>query len=221
MIKILLRVISFLAIALLVIWAFNTEWFSILKTADMDEIEAFLGEEQHITVLITFVLMMVQNLFTLVPLILIVAVNILLFGFIHGYFWSLVTSIIGSVVAFILYRYWLQSILGERINKGIKEKIESNGFLFMLYARLIPFVPSSFINIAGGASSIRMFHYLGATVIGNAIYIFLMCLVVNGIITTDFEKYALPISLVALLPFVYFYQKRKMSKRRKKNLPVK
>lgn len=216
-IKIILRVLSFLAIVLLVYWTLNTEWFSILKSGDMDATEEYLSEERLTTLLITFVLMTIQNLFTLVPLVLIVGINILLFGFVLGFLWSWSTSLACSIIAFLLYRYWLQSMFSKRINEEIKDKIERNGFLFMLYARMIPFIPSSFINITAGASSIKFTHYIGATAIGNFVYMFIMCLIVNGIISAEIENYAIVIALIGLMPIIYFIQKRKTLKVKEKS----
>ncbi|HEY4553622.1 MAG TPA: VTT domain-containing protein [Bacillaceae bacterium] len=178
----------------------------------MSEIEGYLEKEIHIALFITFLLMVFQNLFTLVPLFLIITINIFLFGFLYGYLWSWGTSVAGGMAAFFLYRYWFQSFLANKISPGIKEKIEYNGLLYVLYARLIPFAPSSLINMASGVSSIKFSHYTLATMAGNLIYVFILCLIVNGLMSPNMQHYVIIALLLALLPGWYLYQR--MKKRR-------
>lgn len=150
--------------------------------------------------------MLIQNLFTLIPIVGIVVINIALFGLVCGYLWSLATSIIGALVAFIVFRYWFQSLLIKKVKRSYLEKLEQNGFLFVLLLRLIPFIPSSLINITGGVSSIRLIPFLTATFIGNAIYLLLLSFVANGLLSADMEGYVFVALLVAILPSIYLYR---------------
>lgn len=218
--KLFMKVISFLVIALSLLWMVNTDWFAILKSGDLDKIDAYFDKEIHIGLLITLLLMAFQNMFTIIPLVLVVTINILLYDFLNGFLWSWLTSIAGSLIAFLLYRYWLQSFLSGKINTALNEKIERNGFLFVFYMRLLPFAPSGLINIAAGASSIKFSHYFGATAFGNMIHIFLIGLIINGLFSAGIQDYVIPILLLALLPCIYFYKKYKRRVRSRENNEV-
>ncbi|MBO1004021.1 TVP38/TMEM64 family protein [Pseudogracilibacillus auburnensis] len=200
------------------IWMVNTEWFAILKSGDLEAIESFFDKKWYIALLITFLLMFLQNMFTVIPLIIIVTINIFLYEFMLGFVWSWLTSIAGSVLAFFLYRYWLHSILTKKINVELKEKIDKNGLYYVFFARLIPFIPSSFINMAAGASSIRFSYYLGATLLGNMIYMLLMSFLVYGLITADIEIYLILISLTVFIPLIYLYKWKKNQINHKKRI---
>lgn len=48
------------------------------------------------------------------PLALVVTLNVWIFSLFEGFMWSWVTSIIGSFVAFLLYRYWFQGLVRQK-----------------------------------------------------------------------------------------------------------
>ncbi|MBS4206969.1 VTT domain-containing protein [Bacillus sp. FJAT-50079] len=187
----------------------------------MDEVEKYISEEQLTTLFLTFSLMTIQNLFTLIPLILLVTINLFIYEFTLGFFWSWGTSVAGSIISFVLYRYWLQSLFRKRMDLEMKEKIESHGFLFILYLRLIPFVPSSLVNIAAGASTISFSRYVSATLIGNFIYIFMMCFFVHEMISANIEILPILSGLLGLLLIAYLIRKRKTSKEKEKDMEIK
>ncbi|WP_053073818.1 VTT domain-containing protein [Bacillus sp. LL01] len=205
--------LSFSAVAVSLIWVVQTEWFSIFKSGDIEQIQLFLREEIFSILLITFLLMSIQNLFTLIPIVGIIVINIALFGFVYGYLWSLATSVVGAMMAFIVFRYWFQSLLIHKVKKGYIEKLEKNGFLFVLLLRVVPFIPSSFINLAGGVSSIRLTPFLTATFLGNALYLLLLSFIANGLLSEKIEGYLLIALLFAFIPsfFLYRYMKRKVA----------
>ncbi|MCM3617075.1 VTT domain-containing protein [Sutcliffiella horikoshii] len=189
----------------------QTEWFALFKNGDMEEIRLLLKEEIFSTLLITFLLMLVQNLFTLIPIVGIIVINIALFGFVNGYLWSLATSTVAAMMGFIVFRYWFQSLLISKVKKGYLKKVEQNSFLFVLLLRVIPFIPSSFINLTGGVSSVRWTPFLLATFLGNGLYLLFLSFIANGLLSSEIEGYLLFALLLALIPsfYLYRYVKRK------------
>lgn len=133
--------------------------------------------------------MIIQNTFTLVPLILLITINVTFFGFFYGYLWSWFTSIIGSIIVFLIVRYWFQELLLPIINKQMNEKIKENGFVVVFISRILPFIPTSIINIAAGVSSIRFKQFILATLLGNMIYIFALSLIPLGFLSLDFKQF--------------------------------
>lgn len=188
------------------VWVVQTEWFAIFKHGDLEQIRLFLKEEIFSTLLITFLLMLLQNLFTVIPIVGIIVINIALFGFVNGYLWSLATSVVGAMMGFIVFRYWFQSLLIHKVKRGYLEKLEQNSFLFVLLLRIIPFIPSSFINLTGGVSSVRLTPFLSATFIGNAFYLLLLSFIANGLLSAKIEGYLLVALLLAVIPSLYLYR---------------
>ena len=63
-----------------------------------------------IVILIMILLMFLQNLFTFIPLILVITINIALFGFWRGYLFSTFSSVIGSTSIFLSIRYFFANL---------------------------------------------------------------------------------------------------------------
>ncbi len=180
--------------------------FTLVMNGDLDAIRLLLNENIVYILFITLIMMILQNTFTIIPLIILITLNIMLFGFFYGVIWSWVTSIIGGVSVFIATRYFFQDVLLRRINVALKEKVEENGFLFVFIGRIFPFVPTSLINIVSGVSSIKLKHFFIATTVGNLIYFFMLGLIPMGIVTLEMDYYILGILSVIIIGAYYFYK---------------
>lgn len=81
-------------------------------------------------------------------------------------------STAASLFMFILLRYVLSS-LGERLLRGRKgvgpviELVERNAFLAILFARMIPFVPSIIINACAAVTRVSFGVYALASALGK------------------------------------------------------
>ena len=127
-----------------------------------------------LVLIIMLIIMTLQNLFTFIPLILVITINIALFGFWKGYFYSCFCSVIGSTAIFLSIRYLFPNILSATKLLKYEQKVEKNGFLFVLTGRIFPFLPTNLINIVSGLSSMKISHFIFATTIGNMIYGFVL-----------------------------------------------
>lgn len=126
----------------------------MLKSGDIETITSLLGENIYYTLGITLIIMIIQNSFTIIPLILVISLNIALYGFYYGFLWSWITSIISSIIVFLGIRIGFQDWLLKKIKPEIVNIGEKHGFLYVLQARVIPFIPTSIINITAGLSAI-------------------------------------------------------------------
>lgn len=151
------------------------------------------------------------------PLALAVTLNVWIFSLFEGFMWSWVTSIIGSFVAFLLYRYWFQGLVRHKINPIIQEKMERNGFYYVLYSRLIPIVPTSVINIAAGISTIKTIPFLVATMLGNFVFILCLCLLIEGVLNADIEIWIISTLIIGFIVFISLYKKMKKRKNMLRN----
>lgn len=174
-----------------------------------------LNKNLTYTLFLTLVMMTIQNTFTIIPLILLISMNIAIFGFVYGVLWSWVTSVIAATIVFLIVRYFWQDILHEKVTPKVKEKIEENGFMYIFVARTFPFVPTSMINIIAGASSIRFKHFILATTFGNLIYFIALGLIPLGIVTLEVD-YTILIVLSVIIIFAYYKHKYQMKKKKSK-----
>lgn len=91
-----------------------------------------------------------------------------LFGPVWGTLYNLTGAALGASLAFALARYlasdWAERRSGGRIRQ-LKLGVESEGWRFVAFARLVPLFPFNLLNYALGLTRIRFFHYLLATYI--------------------------------------------------------
>lgn len=188
-----------------------------IKISDLTP-ETILTIAQHNTflvLLIMLVIMCLQNLFTFIPLILIITINIALFGFWKGYFFSCFCSVMGSTAIFLSIRYLFPNLFSSTELQKYEQKIEENGFLFVLAGRILPFMPTNLINFVSGLSSLKLSHFIFATTLGNMIYGFVLASASIGMLTISSYNYFLflPIIAIPLIIFIIrFIQKRKKPK---------
>ncbi len=105
-----------------------------------------------------------------------------LFGFWQGLILTIIASNLGCHIT-----YWFSKILGKDvIFKYIKpgsfmdtatKKAQENGFIFMMYVRLLPIFPFAAVNYLTGLLNIKYKHYAIATFLGmlpgSAVYVYL------------------------------------------------
>jgi len=186
---------------------FQAEWFQTIRSGNTSKI---IQENLWVTLLITLLIMIIQNTFTIIPLLLVITINYTLFGFINGFLWSWLTSIAGAALMFFGSRYLFQDWVLPRMNKDFVEKIERNGFLFVFQARIMPFIPTSLINILGGISSIHFHSFISATIFGNFLYFLLLILIPAGLMNSHMNDFLIEaIVLLAVILFLLYRWKRK------------
>lgn len=187
----------------------DTELFYFIRTGDFQAVPSFLKENLLYTLSILLLAMIIQNAFTIIPLLALITINVALFGFFNGFLWSWFTSIIAAIIIFISVRYCFQDWVLKKMNPALVAKIEQAGFIYVLHGRIFPFVPTSLVNIVAGLSSIRFTHFLLGTIIGNFVYFFVLSLIPFGVLSVNLNKYVLGgIVLLTLLAF-YVYRKKK------------
>jgi uncharacterized membrane protein YdjX (TVP38/TMEM64 family) len=86
-----------------------------------------------------------------------------LFGPVWGAFYSLTGATLGATLAFLVARYlasdWVAKKAGGRL-KQLIEGVESEGWRFVAFVRLVPLFPFNLLNYALGLTRIRLSHYV-------------------------------------------------------------
>ena len=176
-------------ILIVIVLIINTDIFSILISGDPEALKELSRGSMAILLLITLVLMIIQNTFPVIPLILLISMNVSIFGLNEGYLWSWLFSIIGAIFAFMITRYWFQALFHKYVSDKIKLRIEAHGFWFVILGKLLPFMPSSLVNIAAGGSSVRFNNFLMATIIGNSVYYSILYLISQGLLSIQWGSW--------------------------------
>ncbi|MFV8828943.1 TVP38/TMEM64 family protein [Alkalihalobacterium sp. APHAB7] len=209
-----IRISFFLSMITIGLIAFQrTDIFNLIIQADFEAMQLLLNENITLLLIVTLVLMIIQNAFTIIPLILLISFNMVLFGFFYGVIWSWLTSVFAAGVIFLGARYIFQHRLVDKLNTNFKDKIESNGLLYVFIGRVFPFVPTSLVNIASGVSSIHLKHFLVATACGNLIYFFLLGLLPMSLMKLGLNYYTIGLLLLVIIVafniYTFFIKKNK------------
>jgi uncharacterized membrane protein YdjX (TVP38/TMEM64 family) len=95
----------------------------------------------------------------------------LLFGTALGFPVSLCAAVLGAALAFSISRFAagdaVEHLGGARV-RALRDWISRRGFLSVLYARIAPGVPYSFVNYAAGLTAIPLVTFAAATALGAA-----------------------------------------------------
>ncbi|QFF97768.1 TVP38/TMEM64 family protein [Psychrobacillus glaciei] len=189
----------------------NRELITLLFDGNIEAVQSFLKKNMGYALFFLFLVMLIQNSFTIFPLILVITINITLFGFVNGFLWSWLTSILASLIVYYSVRYIFQETIMEKFHPKVIEELDTNGFAYVFQARIFPFVPTSLVNILAGLSTIRVLPYLLATTIGNFLYFFVLALIPAGILSADWNEYVIWIIIVAAILLYYLIKKKRKS----------
>jgi len=93
----------------------------------------------------------------------------LAFGSVWGAAYLMLGALIGTSITFMISRFFGRSLI-ERLLKGkfrnLDEKLQKNGFMTVLFFRVIPLVPYEVLNYASGLSKMKFKDYFFATLLG-------------------------------------------------------
>lgn len=105
-----------------------------------------------------------------------------LFGFSLGAILVIIGSNVGCQFTFFVSRllgkdFIKRFIKADSYFEKLSKKIEENGFLVMLYLRLLPIFPFNGVNYISGLSQVKYWHYTLATFVGmlpgTLVYVYL------------------------------------------------
>lgn len=149
----------------------------------------------------------------------------LAFGSTWGAIYLMLAAMIGTSLTFMISRFFGRAIV-DKIMKGkfktLDEKLEKNGFMTILFFRVIPLVPYEVLNYASGLSKIRFKDYFLATFLGLIPGVVVAAFFggslgdVKGIRDLFAPKFLISIGLMVLIiaiPTIYQAMKRKRGKR--------
>ena len=201
---------------LLVFLIMNRQIITLLVNQDIEATQDFLDDNMLHAVVFMLVIMILQNSFTVFPLLLVISINITLFGFINGFLWSWISSIIAAIAVFYSVRYLFQERLIAKFKPELLKKIDANGFSYVFQARVFPLVPTSLVNILGGLSTVRIWPFILATTIGNFLFFFALALIPAGLLSEELDETLIWVVLIgAILAYYLFKLVRKKRKQPK------
>lgn len=123
--------------------------------------------------LISIALNIVISVAGVLPSFFISGANAVVFGMPAGFAISLIGETLGALISYWLYRKGISKFRRKKSSLGKwSKKFASTGhtgqFLLMLFARIMPFIPSGAITFAASWYKMNIYLFMAATVIGKA-----------------------------------------------------
>ncbi|WP_010308214.1 TVP38/TMEM64 family protein [Kurthia senegalensis] len=211
--KLIIRIVCYVAVILFVLCLFIQSGYT-MKDLNPTTIEHLANHHIPLMLLIMFGIMLCQNIFTFIPLVVVIGVNTTLFGFWQGYAYSIICSTIASTLIFLSIRFLFPNLFAHSKLEKYEKKIEKNGFLFVLSGRILPFMPTNLINILSGISSMKISSFILGTAIGNTVYGFVLAAASFGVISLGIHdsKLLVIMALFLLFAFVVFKSIKKRTR---------
>lgn len=146
-------------------------WRTLLS-GDIAETARYIDSFGAWAVVFAFFLTLFVNALGFPPAIIFSTANTIIFGIIPGIVLSCVAETVGVAISFLLLRFFFRESAEKIINKSktltnIDKYSGEKGFIFMLIARMVPYIPSVLLNAIGALSSLSFKNYCIASFIGK------------------------------------------------------
>ena len=174
----------------------------------------YFQEYEHYAILISIFVSIVVAVLGIIPSFFVTAANLIFFGFWMGTLISFIGESVGAIVAFYLYRKGFKQVSQKPLNKypKIKKLVHTNGkeaFLLILSLRLMPFMPSGLVTLAGAVGSVSFILFAIASSIGKIPALLIEAYSVYQITQFDWQgKVILTLASIYLLYIVWKKVKR-------------
>jgi len=200
-------------ISLFIIFFRYTDIFQAIRQGEIDSVTSVFKNNLSYALIVSLFIMIIQNSFTVIPLILVITLNFYSFGFFYGFLWSWFSSVIAAMIIFYATRFWFQDFVISKVQKHqeMLDKIEQKGMRYVVYGRIFPFFPTSILNIIAGVSNISIRPFTIGTAIGNFFYFFVLALIPYGVFSTDINPLALIIIVLLITGVFYYFNSKKPS----------
>jgi uncharacterized membrane protein YdjX (TVP38/TMEM64 family) len=170
----------------------------------IEEINRWMDVYRNVGPVIAFLLPFIEAFLPVLPLFAIVTGNAAAFGLWPGFLFTWLGACAGSLLVFILVRK-----VGARWTPVIRTKLpmviqssawfEQHGFTILFLLRCFPFSPSSLINVLAGLSTISVWTYFWATVLGKAVMVLILSVIGHDLPAMLREPWKLGVTLILIL----------------------
>ena len=152
--------------------AFLPHMCGLLARGDIQETAGYIASFGSGAIIFSFLLTLFVNALGFPPAIIFSTANTLIFGIGWGIFLSVVAETVGVAISFILLRFFFRDAAEKIISKNKTlsnlDKYSGNrGFIVMLIARMVPYLPSVMLNAIGALSAMRFRDYVIASFVGK------------------------------------------------------
>ena len=207
---------------------FIPEIVELLSHGDIVETADYIRGYGSMAVVFSFLLTLFVNALGFPPAIIFSTANTLIFGIFWGIVISVAAETVGVTISFLLLRFFFREQAEQIISKSkFLSKIDhysgEKGFIIMLIARMVPYVPSALLNAVGALSSLSLRDYFIASLIGKFPSTGIEAIIGHDTILQEEDPtriIVVVIFAILLIGWAWYYEK-KTSREQKNNPQVK
>ncbi|MEH7350340.1 TVP38/TMEM64 family protein [Gottfriedia acidiceleris] len=187
----------------------------ILEGISFHQLQHFVNIHQNLGVLIAFLIPFADSFLGIIPLGVICATNVNVFGFWPGFLATFVGSVLGTTGMYFLLRMtgarWLESFIQKRKKKKSSMGwLANSGFGPVFLWFCIPFCPSFITNIFASVSKIRPKIYIIGFTMGKLVALLLISFIGQDL--DDFIEEPIESILVLIAILILWYVGKKVEK---------
>jgi uncharacterized membrane protein YdjX (TVP38/TMEM64 family) len=142
--------------------------FDTLKESQV-QLNQFYSENMLLTILLFAIIYIVSTAVSIPGATILTLSSGVIFGSVLGTLVVILSATIGSTLAMLFSRFLLRDWIQDKFSKQFKllnPKIESGGFNYLLFLRLVPLFPFFVINLVCGITNLKVRTFFFASLIG-------------------------------------------------------
>lgn len=171
----ILIIISFLIISIYILNSSFREkinnYMVFTRNVDLNQVINYIRGYGPYAVVISFILMVVQNITLFIPSFIIALANAAIFGWVNGTLLSWISSMTGAVCCFYISRLLGQDIVMDLFSLSMIKRIElffeRYGRWSILICRLLPFISYNLVSYMAGLTPMSIWSFIIATGLGQ------------------------------------------------------
>lgn len=158
------------------------DWIDKLKNLDLEQMQQTLERLSDYGPLPGILLPFLEAFLPFLPLIIIIAANVNIYGLGVGFLLSWIGVTAGKVVLFLICRYFgknVKALIEKKFPKSERffNWIDRKGFSPLFLLSSFPFTPSVVITVVAGLSRVPFHTFFLATLLGKAVMIMIISLI--------------------------------------------
>lgn len=195
---------------------FLPEIIELLSHGDIVETAEYIRSYGSMAVVFSFLLTLFVNALGFPPAIIFSTANTLIFGIFWGITLSVAAETVGVTISFLLLRFFFRDTAEKIISKSkrlssMDQYSGEKGFIVMLIARMVPYLPSALLNAVGALSSLSLRDYFIASLIGKFPSTGIEAIIGHDAILQEEDPTRIIIVVVfavILIAWAWYYQKK-------------
>lgn len=199
------------------VWFFARDFvdktFGLAISGNVEGLVEYLRSFGPWALLVSFTIDVLINAGSVFPSIFMSTANGLIFGLPIGITVSWLAETTGVVISFLLMRFFFRNTAEEIIAKAnrlqdIDKASEKNGFVWMAFARALPYFPSGILTAIGAVSRMSVKDYVLANLVGKFPSTALEVVIGHDVVNFQQNSQRLGI-LVVVCALIFYFGKKK------------